>query len=149
MRPVSVLVLDTNVVFDWLVFDDPGSRAAARAIMSEAARWIATAAMRQELEHVLAHGALAVRVDDAGTILSAWDRWATVVDIDAIVRVSSLGPLKTLQCSDPDDQKFLDLALLAGASALLSRDRALLKLASRARRVGLQIERPADWAAPR
>jgi predicted nucleic acid-binding protein len=37
-----------------------------------------------------------------------------------------------LLCSDPDDQVFLDLAVTRGASFLLSRDRALLKLARRA-----------------
>jgi hypothetical protein len=32
------------------------------------------------------------------------------------------------KCSDPDDQKFLELALACGATALLTRDEALLSL---------------------
>jgi predicted nucleic acid-binding protein len=35
------------------------------------------------------------------------------------------------RCSDPDDQKFLALAAAAGAAALVSKDRAVLKLRRR------------------
>jgi len=41
-------------------------------------------------------------------------------------------PAPTLPaCKDPDDQKFLELAVGAGATHLLTRDRALLKMARR------------------
>lgn len=49
----------------------------------------------------------------------------------------------SLICRDPDDQKFLDLALLVGASFLVTRDRALLDLGRHAlRRYSLLIVRP-------
>ena len=32
------------------------------------------------------------------------------------------------RCTDPDDQKFIELAVAAGALALVSKDRAVLKL---------------------
>ena len=35
------------------------------------------------------------------------------------------------RCADPDDQKFLDLALAAGAECVLTRDEALLRLGKR------------------
>ena len=49
-------------------------------------------------------------------------------------------------CRDPDDQKFIDLARCIGAGTLLSRDRAVLKLAARARRLGVLILTPTAWA---
>jgi predicted nucleic acid-binding protein len=51
-------------------------------------------------------------------------------------------------CSDPDDQKFLEAALAAGASFLVTKDRALLELAKRKRaRLPFRIVAPADFRA--
>jgi len=50
-----------------------------------------------------------------------------------------------MRCNDPDDQKFVDLALAYGARWLLSRDRAVLKLAKRCRTLGLQVLTPEQW----
>ena len=43
------LVLDTNVVLDWLLFDNPSAMLLAATITQRQVRWIATAAMRGEL----------------------------------------------------------------------------------------------------
>jgi predicted nucleic acid-binding protein len=53
--------------------------------------------------------------------------------------------LPGLRCSDPDDQVFIDLAAEAGARWLLTHDRALLRLARRARALGVQIAQPQSW----
>ena len=58
-----------------------------------------------------------------------------------------IGEALRMRCTDPDDQTFIDLALSRGAQWLLSRDRAVLKLAKRARVLGLHILTPAAWAA--
>lgn len=50
-------------------------------------------------------------------------------------------------CRDPLDQKFLDVAVAAGAAWLITRDRDLLKLARKARRQGLGIVTPERWPA--
>ncbi|HET6587601.1 MAG TPA: hypothetical protein VFG67_07525, partial [Oleiagrimonas sp.] len=48
--------------------------------------------------------------------------------------------------SDPDDQKFLELALESGASALVTKDKALLKLNRKTHKLGLfTILTPSDW----
>lgn len=133
-------MLDTNVVLDWLVFRDPSSHAISSAIRSSRVRWIATAAMREECEHVLTLGKLAAWQADRASVLGDWDRWATSVQPPAFHRPPGL------RCTDPDDQKFIDLAIQASADALLSRDRAVLKLAARARRCGLLIQPPSAWA---
>ncbi|MBW8810763.1 MAG: PIN domain-containing protein, partial [Lysobacter sp.] len=52
------------------------------------------------------------------------------------------------RCADPDDQKFLELALAANARWLLSRDHALLVLGRRTARAGLfEILTARAWVA--
>ena len=139
LTPVPTLVLDSNVVLDWLVFQDPSSHALAAAIGAGRVRWIATTGMRNELEHVLTRNDILSWRADLGVVMVQWQRWAEVVEAPS-------APLShPLRCTDPDDQKFIDLALLSGATALLSRDRAVLKLAHRALRLGLRIQTAADW----
>ena len=135
-------MLDSNVVLDWLVFRDPSGDAIGAAIRSARIRWIATGAMRRELEHVLTRADFTAWKADPADVLAAWDRWAQIVE------APSPPLLPRLRCTDPDDQKFIDLALEARASALLSRDRAVLKLAGRARRLGLAIAPAAGWPVP-
>jgi predicted nucleic acid-binding protein len=54
----------------------------------------------------------------------------------------STPPLHRPRCTDTDDQKFVDLALDAGAQWLITRDRALLKLARRTLSMNLAIVTP-------
>jgi uncharacterized protein len=137
---IQPLVLDTNVVLDWLVFRDPSSRPVEMAIRSRRARWCVTAAMRLEIERVLTYKQFASHAVDRDALFSAWEALAETID-------PSPAPLShPLRCTDPDDQKFIDLALQLGAGALLSRDRAVLKLARRARALGLTIATPESWA---
>jgi len=134
-----LLVLDTNVVLDWLYFEDATCNLLSSAIRDRQVRWIASPAMRDEIEHVLRRGIPARRSADAGSVMGGWDTWA-------LMRRAVEGPpLAALRCTDPDDQKFIDLALRTGASALLTRDRAVLKLAHRARAHGLRIETAIAW----
>jgi uncharacterized protein len=136
-----LFVLDSNVVLDWLVFRDPSCRGLAQLITSGQARWVTTRAMRDELEHVLTRERFAARQPDTGAVWSAWTRWASMVEAAA-----DASPACQLRCTDPDDQKFIDLALQISATTLLSRDRAVLKLARRARALGLDIQTPSAWA---
>ena len=58
---------------------------------------------------------------------------------------SGLGPLLPI-CTDADDQKFLELARDAEAEVLITKDKALLKLAKRTARAGLfRIMTPQEW----
>jgi predicted nucleic acid-binding protein len=53
------------------------------------------------------------------------------------------------RCADPDDQKFMELALASGARWLLSKDHELLKLDRRARVAGgFSILLPQAWTLP-
>jgi predicted nucleic acid-binding protein len=135
------VVIDTNVVFDWLLFDHADGRALGAALDAGSLRWIATLAMRAEFFHVLSRGALDRWEPDLPALRAHWDRHCTEVpEPDS----SSLGA--GLRCTDPDDQKFIDLAAGHPGALLLSRDRAVLKLAKRLGRLGVQVTTPARWA---
>jgi predicted nucleic acid-binding protein len=146
---VPLLVLDTNVVLDWLHFGDPSCERLGRWIACREVRWIATSSMRQELQHVLLRRIPGRWRIDPIDVLGNWDRWVTRVEpndrTSSETKLSAHPTSPSLRCADASDQKFIDLALAANASALLSRDRAVLRLAGRAAAYGLQIQTAADW----
>ena len=103
--------------------------------------------MREELASVLERGSLPRRVRSTAEVLADYDRWCTLH--------AALPPCTTaaaLRCADSDDQKFIDLGLAlagsGGAALLLTRDRAVLRLARRAHAQGLWIGPPERWRDP-
>ena len=139
-RPPHV-VLDTNVVMDWLVFRNPALQPLVAALESGRVQWIATASMRHELAHVLGRGVASAYSPDLTAIDAAWARLARLVD------EPPAAALPRLRCTDRDDQKFVELAL-HGARWLVTRDRAVLRLAKRARAWGVAFTTPERWVAP-
>lgn len=138
--PEPVLtVIDTNVLLDWLVFDEPSVRALASAVTDGRLHWISTEAMRAEQRHVVCSLATSRWRAEPEVLESAYARWATMTDVPTIVG--------TPRCSDPDDQMFIDLALARRAPWLITRDRALLRLARRARSAGTEVITPQRWSA--
>lgn len=135
---LPIAVLDTNVVLDWLVFRNPSVLALVETLGSGRLQWVATEAMREELHHVLSRGHLAAWRPGPVEIWAHWDRHCTLYPTPAPRRADRL------RCSDPDDQKFVDLAR-EGADWLLTRDRALLVLAPRLRSCGVRIVTPEAW----
>jgi putative PIN family toxin of toxin-antitoxin system len=129
-------VLDTNVALAWLLFGDPAVAPLAAAVGERRVRWLATEAMRDELSHVLSRGLAARRGADGAALVSAWSEHVEAVEP---------APRHRLTCSDADDQKFLDLAFAAGARWLVTRDRALLRLARSAATQGLAVLTPERW----
>ena len=140
LAPAPIVVLDTNVVLDWLVFRNSEATALGLAILKGRVAWVATAPMREELDHVLGRGHLAAWGPDRAAVGAHWDRHCAVWPTPA-----PAGPGSRPRCSDPDDQKFIDLAIACGARWLVSRDRAVLKLAKRLREAGVTAIPPGDW----
>ena len=138
MRPA--VVLDTNAALDWLLFRDPSSARLAAAVTGRTIRWVATAAMRQELTAVLQRGLAAAHDVQASTLLAVWDAYAELHSEPPHLPQGLLA-----RCIDTDDQKFLDLTHAAGARWLVSRDKALLGLTRRAARLGFAIVAPEGW----
>jgi putative PIN family toxin of toxin-antitoxin system len=132
------VVLDTNVVLDWLLFRDAACAGLAEQLQTRRIVWLATGSMRSELHSVLPSARLAVWQPDTAHILRVFD---DLVSICAEAPACRQG----LICRDPDDQKFIDLAVAAGAHWLFTKDRALLALTRRARAFGVHILRPSGW----
>ncbi|HYD76706.1 MAG TPA: putative toxin-antitoxin system toxin component, PIN family [Ramlibacter sp.] len=126
-------MLDTNVVLDAFVFGDAAAQPLHQGLLAGRLQWLATAAMREELERVLAYPQLARRLAATGAapgdVLAAFDRHAQPVPP---------APRAGLVCRDPDDQKFIDLAV-ARRAGLLSKDRAVLALRKRLAAAGIRV----------
>ena len=119
-----MLVLDTNVVLDLLHFEDPIAHPLRQALEAGRVRCVASPSTLEELQRVLAYPEFSLAPARQSALLAAYQGLSTVEE----VRGASVGlPI----CSDPDDQKFLELAAAACAQGLVSKDRALLKLRRR------------------
>jgi predicted nucleic acid-binding protein len=144
MNPTDTveIVLDTNVLLDWLVFRNPVTGALQAELDAGRLRWTVSAPMLQELGYVL-----------TPALLARWQvepeaPWQTVRRYASEVAAPEpLGPGRRLRCSDRDDQIFIDLALTRRCRWLLTRDRALLKLARRALLQGVTVLTPEAWRA--
>jgi len=127
------VVIDTNVLLDLWVFDDPHV-AALRAALDECACTALRSVMTDaELIHVLARSEFGLSTERQRALIADWCRRARLVE-----RVFPA----PLPCTDPRDQPFLDLAVAGSAGALITKDRALLRLARRARTMDLHIISP-------
>ena len=132
----ALVVIDTNVVLDLFVFDDPAVAPLRAALVEGRVAWIATEAMRDELRRVLDYPHLARRLGDTGSA-------AVLADFDRHTRRVEPADKALFTCRDPDDQRFIDLAVACGA-ALLSKDAHVLALARRLARIGVRVSRA--WA---
>ena len=137
---MQTVVIDTNIVLDMWVFDDPRSRPLHEALQSGGLRWLASAEMREELLRVLAYPHLvarqALRGVSATEVLVQFDRHAE--------RVASAERAPYV-CNDADDQKFIDLAV-AHQALLISKDKEVLRLKNRLARLGVAVW--PVWAPP-
>jgi putative PIN family toxin of toxin-antitoxin system len=120
------LVLDTNVWLDWLIFDDRRIAPIKAAVASGGSQVFLDTRCEEELARVLGYPRRKTTLDAAAqaACLAECRRVSTGIPV---VEPSQRLP----QCRDPDDQKFLELALACGAHALVTRDQALLGLAGR------------------
>ena len=175
-QPLPLLwVLDTNIVLDLWVFNDPmvqplrevlglpvlgdpvePAAALPMPAMTDPARprWLATPVMREELARVLTYPHLVRRqaLDQrvAEQVLAAYDRSVTLCPP---------APKARFTCTDGDDQKFIDLAAAHACPpplhspatpqlpsvVLVSKDRAVLRLKKRLSTLGVWVGRA--WPA--
>jgi predicted nucleic acid-binding protein len=134
----SAVVLDTQIVLDWMVFGDPRVRRLVADIEQGALHWFATAAMWEECLHVAGRPTLSAWKPNAARLASLWAQWAHGV-------AAATAAPRGLRCRDPDDQMFVELALAVKARYLFSRDKAVLALSKPLALHGVQVLRPADW----
>ena len=118
-------VIDTNIVLDLWLFEDPATIPLRAALQSGAISHLATASMRDELERVLAYPHLVKRM--AKSSIQAQD---ILIRFDEYLLAAEPAAKAACTCKDPDDQKFIDLAV-AHAVPLLSKDKAILCMKKR------------------
>jgi putative PIN family toxin of toxin-antitoxin system len=127
--PSKRLVLDTNIWLDWLVFEDTGIAHIRQ--LQEAGRLeiVVDAVCEAEFAEVITRKFQKKSLDRQAqaAALARLRRLSTRID----ARPTTPERARLPACRDPDDQKFLELALAAGADVLVTKDRALLELARR------------------
>jgi uncharacterized protein len=125
---------------DIYFFRDAEAKPLAAALQSE--RWAAARCVQTdaELALVLQRPRFSSNPAERERLLECLRTW------QARVTLVSLGAQAPLHCRDSHDQKFLDLAYAAPASALLTKDKGLLAVHRAAQRVGLMILTPRQFA---
>ncbi len=130
----SAVILDTNILLElWINGEEPADhvRPLHAALRDKTAQWLATPAMRIELERVLAYPHIAARLaGGAARFLGHFDALAQMVPAAASA---------PFRCRDADDQKFIDLAAAHPGAQLISHDREVLALRSQMARLGVAV----------
>jgi putative PIN family toxin of toxin-antitoxin system len=138
------IVLDTNVCLDLFVFRDPRWSRLHDALKSGSIKAITRDDCRMEWLIVLDYPHLPLDENSKRNSAAEFDALITCIpaaSADAQAAVPRL-PL----CSDPDDQKFLELTRDAHAEVLITKDKALLKLARKNAKAGMfKIMTPEAW----
>ena len=141
-KMVTRIVIDTNVCLDLFVFRDPRWAQLHTALQSGTVDAVTRDDCRMEWSIVLHYPHL--KLDDAARIRVA-------AEFDALIRCTPMpaadeAAVKLPICKDKDDQKFLELSRDVNADVLITKDKALLKLARKTRRDGLfSIMTPEAW----
>jgi putative PIN family toxin of toxin-antitoxin system len=124
------LVLDTNVVLDLLYWNDVAAAPLMRALGDGSATAVTDTRCFDELQHVL-------RLDRFELDTTAQQALAERYRGICLWHDTPPMAARSLpRCKDPDDQKFLELALAARADLLVTKDNALLALARRRQALG-------------
>ena len=134
-------VLDTNVVLDLWLFDDPRATPLRSALQGGQLLALVTPSMLAELVDVLQRPFALARPVQATQVVAALHACSRLVAPAG----QTVPPAP--RCTDTDDQKFIDQAWACAVPWLLSRDHALLRLARPALIRGLRIVTPDAWAA--
>jgi putative PIN family toxin of toxin-antitoxin system len=134
------LVLDTNVILDWLVFADPLLSTLGEAVSAgQLALYTHTPAL-DELQRVLGYAAIRLESARQAAVFELYQRQVRSCALPTGFALTNLMlPAGFPACKDPDDQHFLALTFHTHADALVTRDRAVLALRKRARKFGVTI----------
>ena len=130
-------VIDTNIVLDLWLFEDPATVPLRAALQSGRVTHLATSSMREELARVLTYPHIVKRM--AKSHIQAQD---ILQRFDEHLLAAEPAAKAPFTCKDPDDQKFIDLAVAHGVP-LLSKDAAILCMKKRLLQAGVLLN-PAD-----
>ncbi len=136
-RPIARLVIDTNVLISALVFKDSRHLPLREAWQDGRVTPLLSVRTYRELKHVLGYPMFKLEDDQIAEGLALLGPFIEWVQLD---------PAQTAtlpKCSDRDDQKFVETAHCGRADALLTYDRALLKMR---KRMSFEVLKPDAWA---
>ncbi len=140
MTAEITLVLDTNVVIDWLVFDDPYMNPLRDGVAEKRITIVTHPPAVAELERVLGYRQLKLSVARQQEIFAQYLAASTEAHLpDGFTVKHLMLPGGFPRCRDRDDEPFLALAFHTKADALVSRDNAVFGLKLRAQKFGLTI----------
>lgn len=122
MKPV---ILDTNILLDIFVFNDERAMNLKQAIVDGSFPAVASQKTLFEFADVISRPLFKLDAETQAAIVTQWQSIAHHHDDSGL----ATAPWK---CQDPDDQIFLDLAYQFRPAILISKDNALLHIASRA-----------------
>lgn len=139
MSPQLGFAFDTNVVIDWLVFDDPYLDPLRKSVSAGRVGVMTNYLARAEFARVLGYPLLRLNPERQVDVLRRYDALTTARTMpDGFAASALLLPTGFPHCRDRDDDAFLALAFHARVP-LVTRDRALLKLRKRVRKFDLEI----------
>ena len=134
------LVLDTNVVIDWLVFDDPYMNPLRHGVLDGRVVVFTHQPALDELERVLRYPQLKLDSLRQQTVFSRYQAQTSIARLpEGFSTKHLMMPGGFPRCRDRDDEPFLALAFHAQADALASRDNAVFGLKARAEKFGVNI----------
>jgi predicted nucleic acid-binding protein len=119
------VVLDTNILLDILVFDDERAHPLRAALDANQLDAVATDKTFAEFLDVIGREQFSLDKDQQHLIGEQWKKWARIISDEELCQA----PWK---CKDRDDQVFINLAYSLRPSALISKDKQVLKIAKRA-----------------
>ena len=124
-------------MLDLWLFEDPATVPLRAALQSGRVTHLATSSMREELARVLTYPHIVKRM--AKSHIQAQD---ILQRFDEHLLAAEPAAKAPCTCKDPDDQKFIDLAVAHGVP-LLSKDAAILCMKKRLLQAGVLLN-PAD-----
>lgn len=133
-RPL--VVLDTNVLLDILLFEDPNVQLIHFALQSGKIAAVGHFDSFYELADVISRPIFNLTESQQNKILQSW------VQLHYLYRLEL--PAESY-CKDQDDDKFFNLAKAVGAKFLLSKDKKVLKAKGKAKRFGCLVIKPNDF----
>jgi putative PIN family toxin of toxin-antitoxin system len=141
------LVLDTNVVLDWLVFKDARMSELHRAWDERRLELVTHMPALDELRRVLTYPQFKLAGSEQRAVFECYESRVRIVSLPDGITMENLGmPAGFPRCKDGDDDHFIALAYHHRADAVVSKDRAVLDLAKRVRKFGVTIFSPQQLA---
>ncbi|HIU73479.1 MAG TPA: PIN domain-containing protein [Candidatus Aphodousia faecipullorum] len=124
------ILFDTNIVLDRWVFNDPSVVFFDELLNTGAWQSIGHRETLKELVDVISRAQFNLSTEKQSAIIKNWIEETVIVNGDLPTR---------RYCKDQDDDKFFALATLASPCLLLSKDKKVLKVKTKAAKLGITV----------